>query len=420
MAGQIPHTSGMSQDAPHSPESPPLETWVRIGLMSFGGPAAHISVIQQEICERQKLADYDTYLRGLNFAVLLPGPEAVQLATYLGWRLGGVKGALKAGLGFILPGAALIILVTIMLLKSGDMPAVQAVFRGIQPVIVALVTVALFRMARNTLKNGVTSALAVFALVAMSLFSGVFPLIIIIAAAVGAVMLPDGQAGYLVQDETTEPASHRRQMSYSLGVGTAIWILLMALCLTMLPFNPFGGLGLVISTAAVSTFGGAYPAVAFVGDQAVVSWGWVTQSQMIDGLALAEAIPGPLSLYNGYIGTMAAADLGTTHAVLAGFLAICFTFLPSFTLVLALAPYVDRLYSISLVRAALAGISAAVTGIIGKLALFLVFAVCLPDGGPGFLNIVIAIGAGLALLQERLTPMAIIAIGAVLGLLFMR
>ena len=116
-----------------------LGTWVKIGLLSFGGPAAHISVIQHEICERQKLADYDTYLRGLNFAVLLPGPEAQQLATYLGWRLGGISGALQAGLGFILPGTVIIILVTLMMIQGGEMPLVKAAFRGVQPVIVALV-----------------------------------------------------------------------------------------------------------------------------------------------------------------------------------------------------------------------------------------------------------------------------------------
>ncbi|MEM7428513.1 MAG: chromate efflux transporter [Pseudomonadota bacterium] len=404
-----------------APASPPsLATWFRIGLMSFGGPAAHISVIQQEICERQKLVDYDTYLRGLNFAVLLPGPEAVQLATYLGWRLEGTAGALKAGLGFILPGAALIILVTVMLIGGGEMPLVQAMFRGVQPVIVALVTVALFRLARSAVKDGVTAGLAVFALVVMSLFSGVFPIIILIAGALGAIMLPDGQAGYVMQEDESERPAAPWQTAYALAAGAVIWFTLMALCLAFLQFNPFVGLGLVISTAALSTFGGAYPAIAFVGDQAAHTWGWLSETQMIDGLVLAETIPGPLSLYSGYIGAMAAADLGTSQAVLAGALAICFTFLPSFTLVLAFAPYVDRLYAISLVRAALAGITAAVAGIIAKLALFLVFAVCLPENSPNWLNIMIAAAAGVLLLKERVPPLTLIAFGAVLGLLFMR
>lgn len=404
---------------PAERERVPLMVWVKIGLMSFGGPAAHISVIQHEICERRKLADYDTYLRGLNFAVLLPGPEAQQLATYLGWRLGGVVGALQAGLGFILPGTALIILATLLLIQGGDLPLIKAAFSGVQPVIVALVTVALFRMARLALKDRVTSALAVFAFVAMSLFSGVFPLIIIIAGAVGMVMLPDGQAGYLVQDEPNEPPAQIRQTIKTLLTGAGVWIAATGLVFYALPFNPFAGLGIVISTAAVTTFGGAYPAVAFVGAQAVETWNWLTQAQMIDGLALAETIPGPLSLYNGYVGAMAAAEFGTGNAALAGGLAIFFTFLPSFTLVLALAPYVDRLYAISLVRAALAGITAAVAGIIGQLALFLILAVCVPAGSPQWLNIIIAIGAGLIVLQERLPPLAVIAAGAVMGMLFL-
>ena len=387
--------------------------------MSFGGPAAHISVIQHEICERRKLAGYDTYLRGLNFAVLLPGPEAQQLATYLGWRLGGVSGALQAGLGFILPGATLIILATLMIAYGGDKPLLRAAFQGVQPVIVALVTVALFRMARNSLKDGTTIGLAVFALAAMSLFSGVFPLVIAIAAAAGAIILPDGQAGYLVQDNPDEhPGQFKRTLKILL-TGSAIWFAAFAALVYALPFNPFGALGLVISTAAITTFGGAYPAVAFVGAQAVETWGWLTEAQMIDGLALAETIPGPLSLYNGYVGTMASLEHGPDQAAFAGVLAIFFTFLPSFTLVLALAPYVDRLYAISLVRAALAGITAAVTGIIGKLALFLVLAVCLPGGSPNWLNIIIAAIAGLIILKERLPPAAVIAAGAVLGMLFM-
>ena len=352
----------MDQQSQIPPAPASLATWFRIGLMSFGGPAAHISVIQQEICERQKLADYDTYLRGLNFAVLLPGPEAVQLATYLGWRTGGIAGGLKAGFGFVLPGAALIILATVLLIQGGKMPLVEAAFSGVQPVIVAFVTVALFRMARNALKDRVTVGLAIFALVIMSLFSGVFPLIVLIAGALGAIVLPDGQAGYLVPNEDAGNPGLRRQAVLTFVSGSAIWFCLMALCLLLLPFDPFGALGLVISTAAISTFGGAYPAIAFVGDQAVQAWGWLSEAKMIDGLALAETIPGPLSLYNGYIGAMAAAGLGPGQAVLAGALAICFTFLPSFTLVLALAPYVDRLYAISLVRAALAGITAAVVG----------------------------------------------------------
>jgi len=403
------------------PQKPPAWLWLKIGLMSFGGPAAHISLIQQEVCERHKLTTYDTYLRGLNFAVLLPGPEAQQLVTYLGWRIGGIAGALKAGLGFVLPGAIIMILVAALLATGAEIPWIKAIFQGVQPVIVALVTVALFRFARHNLKNGFCMLVAVFALVTMNLVNGVFPIIILVAAALGAIVLPDGETGYYVDEDAQQLSSNTKQRTLkTIGAGLGIWLILTGLCIWILPARPYLGLDMVLTTAALSTFGGAYPAVAFVGEQAVGTWNWITQEQMIDGLSLAETIPGPLILYNAYVGTLSAAPHGFSGALLGGVLAVCFTFLPSFTMVLAFAPYVDWFYSISLVRAALTAISAAVIGIIGKLALFLIFAVCLPDGSPDWMNITLTIAAGILILTEKLPPLSLIFASGLFGLFFMR
>lgn len=411
----------MSQVDPPQSEPASLWLWFKLGLMSYGGPAAHISLIQSELCERRKLADYDSYLRGLNFAVLLPGPEAQQLVTYLGWRISGIPGALLAGLGFVLPGAVLMIAATLWIAERGDVPLIQAAFKGVQPVIVAFVTAALFKLARSNLKSKLGLGLAIFALVTMMLFSGIFPLIILISAALGALLLTDGNDYHQLNPQNPEgQANHKRTLFTVLAIGSALWFGLTALCIWVLPFNPYFGLDIVISTAALGTFGGAYPAVAFVGEQAVSTWGWLSRSEMIDGLALAETIPGPLSLYNAYVGTMAASGHGVWGAVLGGVLAVCFTFLPSFTLVIACAPYVDWLYSISLVRAALAGVSAAVVGIIGKLALVLIYAVCIPDTSPNWLNIALALAACVAIMTGRIPPLLLIVAGAVFGMLFLR
>ncbi len=411
----------MSQPSPPSAERPSLWLWFKLGLMSFGGPAAHISLIQTELCERRKLVDYDTYLRGLNFAVLLPGPEAQQLVTYLGWRMSGIPGALLAGAGFILPGAVLMIAATLWIAAKGDVPMIKAAFSGVQPVIVAFVTAALFKLARSNLKSKLGLALAVFALVSMMLFSGIFPVIILVSGVLGAVLLTDGHDYFELNPQTTEePGNRRRTMFMVLATGAGIWLALTAVCVWVLPFNPYLGLDIVISTAALGTFGGAYPAVAFVGEQAVTTWDWLTRSEMIDGLVLAETIPGPLSLYNGYVGTMAAIGFGLWGAVLGGALAVIFTFLPSFTMVIAFAPYVDWLYSISLVRAALAGVSAAVVGIIGKLALVLIYAVCIPDSTPNWMNIALALAACVAIMTGRIPPLLLIVAGAVFGVLFLK
>lgn len=410
----------MSQPPTSSAERPPLWLWLKLGLMSFGGPAAHISLIQNEICERRKLADYDTYLRGLNLAVLLPGPEAVQLVTYLGWRISGIPGALLAGAGFVLPGAMLMIAATLWIAAKGDLPMVKAAFAGVQPVIVAFVTAALFKLARGNLRSKLGLVLAVFALVTMMLFSGVFPLIILISGILGALLLTDGHDYFELNPQTEESQASRKRTSFVvLATGCGIWFALTALCIWVLPFNPYLGIDIVISTAAMATFGGAYPAVAFVGEQAVSTWGWLTRSEMIDGLALAETIPGPLSLYNAYVGTMAAGGYGLWGAVLGGALAVAFTFLPSFTMVIAFAPYVDWFYSISLVRAALAGVSAAVVGIIGKLALVLIYAVCIPGTSPNWVNIAVALVACGAIVTGRVPPLLLIVAGVLFGIVFL-
>jgi chromate transporter len=392
--------------------------WLKIGLMSFGGPAAHIALIQTEVCERQKLASQDSFLRGLNFAMLLPGPEAQQLATYLGWRIGGIPGGLVAGLGFVIPGAIFMIAATLAVHESGDVPLVDAVFRGVQPVVVAFVAFALVNIARRALTGSAAIAMAVAAFIAGQFFGVSFPMIALGAAVISLVLMPRGRNRIeeIGENRAPAPGDKRRAVSI-LATGIGLWLAVTGLCVFALPVEPFTGIARLITTAALVTFGGAYAVIAYVGEQAAGVLGWITKTDVLDGLAIAETIPGPLVLFNTYVATMAGFKAGVWGAVTGGLLAVFYTFLPSLAVVLAGAPFVERLYAIGPVRSALSGVSAAVVGAIAKLALFLFLAVCLPSGAPDWTNIAITAIAALAIWSGKVPALILILAGALAGIL---
>ena len=365
-----------------------MAMWIKIGLLSFGGPAGQIALMQNEVVERRKLLDQQTFLRGLNFSMLLPGPEAQQLATWLGWRLGGVWGGAFAGLAFILPGAALMIALAWMAATYGDAPLVQALFAGVQPVVVVIIAQALWRIGVKALKGPQAVALAVAAFVGIYFLGAPFPLIVALAGLAGVLGVLPSQ-GLDDSAPVSAPAGGRvfamKVIAAFLAMGVGVYAAVRA----AYGPEPFDEVAELFTTAAFVTFGGAYAVLPYVAERAVDTYGWLTKAEMLNGLALAETTPGPLILVNVYAGFFAGFDapgdggLGALTAALACF----YTFAPSFMLILAAAPYVERLQSVPLAQRALAGVSAAVVGVIANLAVYLGVAALAPET-PG------ALGAG--------------------------
>ncbi len=391
-------------------------TWLKIGLLSFGGPAAHIALIQAEICDRLKWASGRDFVQGLSFATLLPGPEAMQLGVFLGWRYGGVRSGVIAGLGFVLPGAALMIALTLALSLWRGHALVDAVFGGVQPVIVAFVALALWRIWHQTIDTVFAGLIAVASFIALYGFELPFPWIALAAAFYGLVVMPRTENPGIEEQSDLAPEQVRRRATMTLAVGVAAGLALLGLTF-VLPDPVFRDIAVHISTAVLVVFGGAYAVIGYVADLAVGSLGWMTTPQVIDGLALSETAPGPLILFNTYAGAMAAAPGGVMHAIAGGALATAVTFLPSFVLVLAGAPYVSRLYANPWLRRALSGIAAAVIGLIASLAALLASTVLWTDRGMNYETVSVAVLSLAILATKRVPAPALIALGATVGAL---
>jgi len=351
-------------------------TWGYVALNSFGGPAGQIAVMHREIVERRKWLDESRFLHALNYCMLLPGPEAQQLATYIGWLMNGFRGGLIAGGLFILPGVVVLMVLSIIYAGFNDTTFVQALFYGIKPAVIAVVVVAMVRLARRALTTRLHWLIAVGAFVAIFFFDLPFPLIILAAAVVG-LATRGARAGEGSMPEALEDAPRLPDTRRSLGIlvaGLAIWLApTLALWLTLGPTSIFTQLALFFSFAAVITFGGAYAILAFIAQQAVDTYGWLTSSQMVDGLGLAESTPGPLIMVVQFVGYLAA--FGQSGAlnpfvagVIGGLLVTYVTFVPSFTFIYAGAPYAEYLRRRPGPAAALSGVTAAVVGVIANLA----------------------------------------------------
>ncbi len=413
----------MSEQETPKPSAMPVLVWFRIGVLIFGGPAAHIALIHAEAVERRKLATEADFLRGLSFAMLLPGPEAMQLATYLGWRAHGLAGGLVAGLGFMLPGAAIMIAATLLVALGGDTAWMSAIFSGIRPVIVALVALAAWRLGGRALATPAAMAIALAVFLALVLTPVPLPLAIV-AAGLAGLALPVrliAPAGRTDGGDAAMPGTAIRNRSLAvLAAGLALWGALLAgfgLVSGDMPVLP--DIARLMTTAALLTFGGAYGAVTYVGEQAVTAYGWLTAGDLVDGLALAETVPGPLIMFNAFVGTLAGfrETAAIAPAIIAGTVAALFTFLPSFAMVLAGAPYVEALHAIGAVRRALAAITASIVAVIAKLALFLASAVLWPGGTPDWRDIAIALAALGLLATGRVAAHWLILAGALLGAL---
>lgn len=365
------------QADPQVPMREALGVWAKIGVLSFGGPAGQIALMHRMLVEERRWISEPRFLHALNFCMLLPGPEAMQLATYAGWLMHGWRGGLAAGLLFVLPGAVVVIALSAIYAAFGSVPLVAALFFGVKAAVLAIVVEALMRIARRALAHRLDWAVAAVAFVAMFAFNAPFPLVVLAAGLVGLMNL---RAQPHVSDETPSPVSVSgggglRQAFATTALWLAIWMVpLAALMLALGAGHVLSQAGWFFSKLAVVTFGGAYAVLAYMAQQAVENYGWLAPGQMVDGLGLAETTPGPLILVTVFVGFLAgwgsggAPSFGMALAVTA--VTLWATFAPCFLWIFALAPYVERLRGNRRLQGALSAITAAVVGVILNLALW--------------------------------------------------
>jgi len=393
--------------------------WLKLGFISFGGPAGQIAILHREVVERRGWLADGPFMQALNFCMLLPGPEALQLAIWIGWRLHGIAGGIVAGLCFILPAIAILMGLSFVYALHGGLPPVAAVLAGLQATVIALIAQALLRLARRALLHQLHWLLAAAALAAMLGRIAPFPLLLALAALVGLLANRGASSG-----SAARPPSVRFPWRVLVS-GILLWGIPAVAILALAGRDTlFADVYRFFTTAALLTFGGAYAILAWVSQQVVEVHAWLTQAQVVAGLALAETTPGPLIIVLQYVGFMAgwnaaggpdAPVIATTAALLAAWA----TFLPAFIIILVGAPYVERLSANRRVAAALAGITAAVVGVIGSLAIAFGRNVLFPEGlsSPSWGAIAIALAALVALERTRVDVLWVIASGALAGLL---
>ncbi len=349
--------------------------FARIGVLSFGGPAAQIALMHREIVDERQWVSEKDYLSALSFCMLLPGPEAMQLATWIGWRTHGTLGGLITGLLFVLPGAAVVLILSMIYAAYGEVPLVAALFAGVQAAVIAVVIEALLRVAKRALKGPSQRVVAVLAFLALFFFGLPFPVIILAAAIWGYLSTPPGAA---VAVMTTAPWAASVK---AIVIWGAVWLL--PLGLLVLQGGLLAEIAVFFSKLALLTFGGAYAVLAWMAQDVVAAKGWLTLTQMMDGLGLAETTPGPLILVTQFVGYIAAHAAGGWAYGLAGAAtALWMTFAPCFLWIFAGAPWIARLTAAPRLSGALLGITAVVVGVIGNLAvwfaLHVIFATSVP------------------------------------------
>jgi chromate transporter len=422
-------------------------TFGKIGLLSFGGPAGQIALMHRILVEEKRWIDEPRFLHALSYCMLLPGPEATQLATYVGWLLHGVRGGLVAGLLFVLPGAAVITALSALYLTLGHVALVQGMLFGLKAAVLAVVLEALIRVSRRALKDGAAVAVAVAAFVAIAFLKLPFPLIIAAAALFGAgrQAFGHGAAGHGRADESvsfayempewTKPGA--RRFVSTLALWLAVWFAPLAvLWLTRGGADVLTQEGVFFSKMATVTFGGAYAVLAYVAQQAVEVHGWLKPDEMLTGLGLAETTPGPLILvlvFVGFLGGARLSGLGSVAGGLAGAGAtLWFTFVPCFLWIFVGAPYVETIRNVRWLTEALAAVTAAVVGVIANLAvwfaLHVLFAevgnidwgpLSIPTVGLGGLDAaaaLIALAAGIALIRYHVNMIVVLVIAALAGM----
>ena len=357
-----------------------LGVWVKIGLLSFGGPAAQIALMHRVLVDEKRWLGEKSFLSALNFCMLLPGPEAMQLATYAGWRMHGVAGGLAAGLAFVIPGALLMLGLATLYAYYGSLPAMEVLFLGVKAAVLAIVLEALLKVARKALKTNLHWLIALTAFVALFFFQVPFPAVIIVAAFVGALTAWNSESAVIPEDAQDErELSHAARVAPGTIMTIACWLLIWLAPLALL-WAMLGGdhilvkIGVFFSKLAVVTFGGAYAGLAYMAQEVVQGNAWLEAGEMVDGLGLAETTLGPLILVTQFVGYLAAFKDGGSQAlamgVAGGLVTLWVTFAPCFLWIFAGAPYVERLNEMPRARAALSGVTAAVVGVILNLSIW--------------------------------------------------
>ncbi|MBC3480653.1 chromate efflux transporter [Pseudomonas sp. SWRI77] len=421
--------------------------WLKLGFISFGGPAGQISIMHQELVERRRWISEKRFLHALNYCMLLPGPEAQQLATYIGWLMHRSWGGVIAGALFVLPSLFILICMSWVYIAFGEMPVVVGIFYGIKPAVTAIVVHAAHRIGSRALKNSGLWAIAAASFVAIFALNVPFPLIVLGAGIIGYIggrLVPEKfmtggghgatKATYgpaLIDDNTPTPEHARFRWTHLLRlavIGAALWMLPMGVLVGAFGWDgTLTQMGWFFTKAALLTFGGAYAVLPYVYQGAVGHYGWLTPTQMIDGLALGETTPGPLIMvvaFVGFVGGYVHPMFGASHPFVAGAIAASlvtwFTFLPSFIFILAGGPLVESTHNELKYTAPLTGITAAVVGVILNLALFFGYHVLWPNGFEGAFDwpsALIAVGAAVALLRFKRGVIQVLCASALAGLI---
>jgi chromate transporter len=422
--------------------------WLKLGFISFGGPAGQLSMMHQELVEKRRWISEQRFLHALNYTMLLPGPEAQQLATYIGWLLHGKRGAFMAGLLFILPSFFILSGLAWLYLVHGDVPVVQGVLYGIKPAVTAIVLFAAWRLAKKTLHTPALQALALLALIGITAFKLPFPLIVFTAALAGLVLMKwfphqlkvpashiaapsAATTAAVINDQSAVSARQRfswRKLLIAVAIGIIVWLAAIGLLITVYGWHSTQTqLAWFFTKAALLTFGGAYAVLPYVYQAVVEQYQWLTALQMIDGLALGESTPGPLIMVVTFVGFVAGwsqqlfgADSLLQAGIMAAAIVTFFTFLPSFLFIIAGAPLVEASRQHSAFTGPLTAITAAVVGVIVNLALFFGYYVLWPAGFAGQFDIkalLLGCAAALALFKFQHSIVRVLVFAAAAGVL---
>ncbi len=416
-----------------------LKFWAKLGFISFGGPAGQIAIMHQEVVERRRWLGENQFLRALNFCMLLPGPEAQQLATYIGWRLHGTMGGIVAGSLFVIPSIFVMLLLSYLAVAHIEIHAVAAAFYGIQPVVVAVVIEAVLRIGKKTLKHNVLYAFAAVAFVAIYFFKVPFPYVVVMAALGGLLMqrrLPEIFCKGQFDQQTlecrieAEPSvgqdSARPSLAHVIRVFLVCFGSWLAVAGAVWIWRGFDDtltqIALFFTKAAFVTFGGAYAVLSYIADVAVFK-GWLEMQQMLIGLGLAESTPGPLIMVTQYVGFLGAWNLPgdlspLTAGILGALITTYVTFLPCFFFIFAGAPFIEAMAGNQRLQAALTGVTAAVVGVVLNLAVWFGYKVFAPNGGIDPFALISSVLSLLLLQRFHLPIHYLVPIGAVTGVIW--